>query len=67
MKAILTSTKVLMNFAAGDKLNLLNNSSGHAAITNIEGKNLSFRLIKYKLSKLNYLCTILDRYIILLR
>lgn len=33
MKAILTSTKVLMDFAAGDKLNLLNNSSGHAAIT----------------------------------
>lgn len=29
---MLTSTKVLMNFADGDKLNLLNNSSGHAAI-----------------------------------
>lgn len=32
MKAILISTKVLINFEAGDKLNLLNNSSGHAVI-----------------------------------
>lgn len=32
MNAILISTKVLMNFEAGDKLNLLNNSSGHAGI-----------------------------------
>lgn len=65
MKAILTSIKVLMNFAAGDKLNLLNNSSGHAAITNIEGKNLSFGLINYKFPKLNDLRMILYRYIIM--
>lgn len=65
MKAILTSIKVLMNFAAGDKLNLLNNSSGHAAITNIEGKNLSFGLINYTFPKLNDLRMILYRYIIM--
>lgn len=53
MKAILISIKVLMNFAAGDKLNLLNNSSGHAVITNIEEQNSSFGLINYKCPKLN--------------
>lgn len=44
MKAMLTSTKVLMNFAAGDKLNLLNNSSGHAIITIVKKKNVTSKV-----------------------